>query len=45
MAFGRVSFYPKRHSDNVVGDFELSGGFWYAAAPDYRIVLPLVLKG
>jgi len=33
MAFWRVSFYQKHHSDNVVSDFELGLGFWYAVAP------------
>ena len=36
MAFGRVPFYQKHHSDNVVSNFELSGGLWYAVAPIIR---------
>jgi hypothetical protein len=26
------------------GDFQLSGGFWYIASTDYRILLPLIMK-
>ena len=33
MAFGRVSFYQKHHADNVVSDFELSGGYLHVVAP------------
>lgn len=46
MAFGRVAFYQKHHSDNVVSNFELSGGFWYyEATAGYRVLLLLVIKG